>query len=147
MRIMFTVLALVSFSLALMAADSSDTTWKLNVARSKLQCSDIVSQTMKLTATAGSNSHHSVIDKVSKSGEAHHEVFDRPWDGKEHPVPGQAGLTVTDQRIDGSTLKTTFKKDGKVILESTAVVSVDGKVMTRHQVAATCEETLIFEKQ
>jgi hypothetical protein len=64
MRIAFTVLAALSFSLTLMADESFYGTWKLNVAKSKLQCSDIASETMKITATAP-NSYNNVTDLVS----------------------------------------------------------------------------------
>src|ERR1700745_2445404 len=67
MRTAFTVLAVLSLSFALRAADPFDGTWKLNVAKSKLQCSDVASRTMKITSTAP-NSQDIVSDIVSKSG-------------------------------------------------------------------------------
>ena len=147
MRITLTVLAALSSSFMLMADESFYGTWKLNVAKSKIQCSDIASETMTITAT-GPNSYRNVIDSVSKSGKARHqENGDRYLDGKAYPIPGQTGLTQTIQRIDASTHKITTKKDGKVVVEIISTVSPDGKVQTNHRVEGTCDETQVFEKQ
>jgi hypothetical protein len=148
MRIPFTVVATLSFSLTLMAAESFYGTWKLNMAKSKL-CSDtdIASETMKITET-GPNSYRNVTDVVSKSGEVHHqESSNRYLDGKDRQIPGKAGSSQAIVRIDASTHKIINKKDGKVVGEITAVVSPDGKVQTNHRVAGTCDETMVFEKQ
>ena len=85
MRIAFSVLAILSLSVTLMAANPLLGTWKLNVAKSKLQCSDnIVSETMKITE-AGPNSFRSTFDIVLKSGEPDHlQDPVRYLDGKEH---------------------------------------------------------------
>jgi len=147
MRSAFTILAALSFSMALMGAESFYGTWKLNMAKSKLQCSDIASETMKITET-GQNSYNNVTDLVSKSGKARHqEGADRYLDGKERPIPGQAGVTQTIQKIDASTHKITTKKDGKVVVEIISTVSPDGKVQTNHRVEGTCDETMVFERQ
>jgi len=133
--------------MALMGAESFYGTWKLNMAKSKLQCSDIASETMKITET-GQNSYNNVTDLVSKSGKARHqEGADRYLDGKERPIPGQAGVTQTIQKIDASTHKITTKKDGKVVVEIISTVSPDGKVQTNHRVEGTCDETMVFERQ
>jgi hypothetical protein len=147
MRITFTVLATLSLSIPLIAANPLVGTWKLNVAKSKLQCSDIASETMKITET-GSNSFRNTYDVVSKSGaDQHSESPNRIFDGKEYPVPGHAGFSETVQRIDASTFTVTFKKDGKVAGNLTVVVASDGKVHTVHRVAGTCDEMLVFERQ
>lgn len=147
MRITFTSLATLSFSMTLMGAESFYGTWKLNMAKSKLQCSDIASETMKITET-GPNSYHNVIDLVSKSGQARHQDSgNRYLDGKEYPSPTQAGVTQSIQRIDASTHKITAKKDGKVVVETISTVSPDGKVQTNNRVEGTCKETMVFEKQ
>ena len=144
MRIPFTVVATLSFSMTLMAADSFDGTWKLNLAKSKLQCSDIVSQTMKITDSTPSSQRTS-SDIVSKSGVHHQRNRNHVFDGKEHPLTGEKGATEIAQRVDASTTKATFKRDGKVLIEITAVVS--GDVLTNHSVSDGCDETMIFERQ
>ena len=144
MRIPVALLAAMSFSMALIAADSFDGTWKLNVAKSKLQCSDIVSQTMKITESSPSN-QRTISDIVSKSGTHHQRKRNHIFDGKEYPLEGEKGVTETAQRVDASTTKATFKRDGKVLTETTAVVS--GDVLTNHSVSDRCEETMVFERQ
>jgi hypothetical protein len=145
MRKALIVLAALSFSTAL-AADSFYGTWKLNVAKSNLQCSDIISQTMKIIET-GPDSFRNISDVILKSGKAHHiESANRFLDGKEHK-DGQAGVTATAQRVDASALRIVFKRDRKVSQEITAVISEDGKVNTYHRVFPGCEETLVFERQ
>jgi hypothetical protein len=147
MRIAYAVVATVSLSIPLTAANPLLGNWKLNAAKSKLQCSDIASETMNITET-GPNSFRNTYDVVSKSGEAHHlEGPNRILDGKERPVPGQAGFSETVQRVDASTLTVTFKKDGKMAGELTVVVASDGKVHTVHRVTGTCDETMVFERQ
>ena len=146
MRITLTVLAVLSFGTTLMADESFYGTWKLNPAKSKIQCTKVASETLKITGT-GPNSYRNVTDRVSQSGEARHlESGERFMDGKFRPVPGQP-VTQAIIRVDASTHKIITKKDGKVVEELTAVVSEDGKVQTNHQVFGTCEETLVFEKQ
>ena len=147
MRITVAVLAAMSFSMALNAAESFYGTWKLNVDKSKIRCSDIAGETMKITET-GPNSYRNVTDLVSKSGKSRHQdIGDRYLDGKERPVPGQAGVSYAIVRVDASTHKIITKRDGKVVQEITAVVSPDGKLQTNHQVVGACEETLVFERQ
>jgi hypothetical protein len=143
-RIAYAVLATVSLSLTLMAADSFEGTWKLNLAKSKLQCSDTVSQTMKITGSSP-NSQRTMSDIVSKSGAHHQRKRYHIFDGKEHPLEGEKGATEISQRVDASTAKSIFKRDGKVVGETTATVS--GDVLTNHSVFGKCEDTLIFEKQ
>jgi hypothetical protein len=84
-------------------------------------------------------------DIVSKSGAHHQRKRYHIFDGKEHPLEGEKGATETAQRIDASTVKTTFKRDGKVVAEATT--SFSGDVMTNHSVSDGCDETLVFERQ
>jgi hypothetical protein len=147
MRIAYVVVATLSLSMMLKAANPLVGTWKLNVGKSKLECSDLSSETMHVTET-GPNSFRNVYDVVSKSGEARHsESANRTVDGKERPIPGQSGFSESVQRIDASTTKVTIKKNGKVTGELTVVMSPDGNVHTVHRVVGTCDETLVFEKQ
>jgi hypothetical protein len=115
MRITVALIAALSFNMALIAEESFYGTWKLNVTKSKLQCSDVASETMKIVET-GPNSYRNITDVVSKSGEAHHqESGNRHPDGKDYPIPGKAGISQTIVRVDGSTHKIINKKDGKVV--------------------------------
>jgi hypothetical protein len=143
MRIALILLAALSFSTTL-TADSFDGTWKLNLAKSKIQCSDVASRTMTITSTAPNN-QSVVSDIVSKSGVRQERRRNHVFDGKEHQVPGEPGVTQTAQRIDASTAKVTYKRNGKVDAEATVVVTAN--TLTDHQVSDRCEETLVFERQ
>jgi len=84
----------------------------------------------------------------------HGSVHEKPYPprqaafhGKEHPVPGQPGMTEIIQRVSSSTHKITTKKDGKVTAEITGTVSADGKVQTIHRKLDGCEETTVYDKQ
>jgi hypothetical protein len=53
------------------------------------------------------------------------------YDGKDYPLTGsQIANTVSLKRIDARTTERTDKKDGKVVMTLTRVVSQDGKTMT-----------------
>lgn len=141
------VLATLSFSMMLIASESFYGTWKLNVAKSSIKCSDVASTTMKITET-GPNTYVNVTDSISKSGQAHHsETGTRYLDGKDHPIPGRPGYTQSMQRVDASTHIITFKKDGKIVSKTTATISADGNVQTNRRTFDSCEEILVFERQ
>jgi hypothetical protein len=148
-----TVVALLSFSMTLVAADSYVGTWKLNVAKSKLTGNsvDLVSETMTVAMT-GPNTFRTTIDAVTKSGQTRHQEINRTLDGKEHPVTGvgvnPAGATEIVEPVDASTRRLTQKRDGKVVSTFTSIVSPDGKTMTtdRHR-ADGSEEINVFERQ
>ena len=61
-----------------------------------------------------------------------HLEFSGDYDGKDIPVTGngRVGDTVALTRLDANTVRLVHKRDGKVILTETAVVSSDGKTMT-----------------
>jgi hypothetical protein len=151
MRTSRIALAMLSFSFALMAADSFVGTWKLNVAKSTLTgtSSDILSQTMTISETG--SDIRTIIDVVSKSGETRHEEHTRTVDGKEHPARGAGfkleGATETVLRVDASTHQITAKRDGKVTGVITSTTSPDGKVMTNHRTGSAGEEILVFDRQ
>lgn len=149
MRITLTVLAVLLFSLTLMAADFTGT-WKLNLEKSKLQDNDLASEIMTISQ-AGPNSYTTIIDTVSKSGDQRHTERNRINDGKEHPASGVGikaeGFTEISQQVNASTRKLTQKRDGKVMGEITSTLSPDGKVMTNHRTNGKVHDVLVFERQ
>jgi hypothetical protein len=151
MRTALTVVAILSLSTVLVAAEPFVGTWKLNVEKSKLTgtTADLESRTMTISQT-GPNTFVSVIDSVSKSGQTRHQEITRIYDGKEHPATGakQQGTTEIARMVNESIRSMTGKRDGKVLGVMTSTVSPDGKVMTnREEQADGSENIYIFEKQ
>jgi hypothetical protein len=150
MRITYAVLATLSLSLTLMAADFTGT-WKLNLEKSKVpQNNDLAGATMTISQ-AGPNSYTTIIDTISKSGDQRHTEYYRIDDGKEHPAKGVGfkaeGVMEISQLVNASTRKITQKRDGKVTGEITSTLSPDGKVMTNHRTFGKVEDVLVFERQ
>lgn len=110
-------------------ADPMVGTWKLNVAKSKTTYKsgtsviEAVGDAVKVTA-----------DLVGADGTAFHWTWTAKYDGKEAPVEGTTpfgpGATASITRVDPHTVKVVGKRDGKVILSQTIVVSADGKTRT-----------------
>ena len=153
MRIALTVVAILSFSMTLEAAEPFVGTWKLNVGKSKLTGNsvNISSETMMISKT-GPKAFRTTIDSVSKSGQTRHFEINRTYDGKEHPATGvgfkQEGATEIDQRVDASTRHIVSKRDGKVRNELTSTVSSDGKTMTNTTRRADGSEDIeVFDRQ
>jgi hypothetical protein len=133
MRIALTVVAILSFSMTLVAAEPFVGTWKLNVEKSKPTGNnvDLASETMTISKT-GPSTFRTAIESVSKSGQTRHQEINRIYDGKEHPVSGvgikQEGATEIDLLVGASTRKMTVKRDGKAPNENISTVSPDGRV-------------------
>jgi hypothetical protein len=153
MRIPLTVVAFVSISTMLIAAEPFVGTSKLNLEKSTLLGNDrnLASETMTIS-NIGPNSFRTTIDSVPKSGQTRHVEINRLYDGKEHPRTGvgfkQEGATEIDQRVDAAKRRVTQKRDGKVVSEFTSTTSPDGKTLTNkvHRPDGS-EEIEIFEKQ
>jgi len=53
------------------------------------------------------------------------------FDGKDYPITGTPAVdTIAAERVDRNTIKDVWKKDGKVVMKETAVVSPDGNSIT-----------------
>ncbi len=148
MRLTLIVLATLSLGLTLAAADFTGT-WKLNMEKSKVQTdNNTASEIMTISQTAP-NAYTTAFDTVTKSGEKHHQEFNRIYDGKEHPLAGvnvkAEGISEICEQINASTRKITRKRDGKVTGMFTSTVAPDGKTMTNEMGAR--KEVLVFDRQ
>ena len=126
-------LTLLSFAGRLLAADAFTGTWKLNVAKSKFAPGTEVKELTVVVAEQGANL------AVTATGTA--------GDGKPIsvrytlPVKGGAvsyaegapasGATGTSKRVNVSTRDSTSSLNGKEVGSTHAVVSADGKTLTR----------------
>jgi hypothetical protein len=105
-------------------------TWKMNAAKSKfIQGPVIKSTTTKIEASGAGLKY--TVDAVSDAGTQHWE-FTTNLDGKDSPITGNSpyGDAVAQTRVDTHTLRSVYKKTGKVTATQTLVLSSDGKTRT-----------------
>ncbi len=57
----------------------------------------------------------STPDGLSMDLPFYHESYEAKFDGKEYPVKGEAGGTVSLRKVNDSTILETRKRDGKTI--------------------------------
>lgn len=151
MRIALTVVATLSCSVMLIAADPFVGTWKLNVEKSKLTGSKVtlVNETMTISKT-GPNTFRVTSDSVSKSRQTLHVDTIRILDGHEH-FPSDfsfqhRGISEIYEEVDPSTRKLIRKRYGKIIGESRLTVSPDADLMTDHRTYPR-DRIQVFERQ
>ena len=123
------IVVLAGASLA-QPSNSSIGTWKLRGAMPDVGAGSPVSVILKYEAVG--TGVKATLDVVGASGVLAHMEFSGRYDGQDNPVTGSAevGDVVALSRVDVNTVRLVHKRDGKVVLTETAVVSSDGKTMT-----------------
>jgi len=119
-------LAVAALSLA---ADPNLGTWKLNEEKSHFAAGATKNRLV---------SYHTVgdmvmvtVDGVDKDGKVTHNEWTGKFDGKDYAVKGDATSdTRAYTKVNGNTLSMAVKKDGKVTVTGTIMVSADGKTRT-----------------
>jgi hypothetical protein len=93
-------------------------------------------------------------DTVRADGTAVHSEYTVVYDGKENPIAGNSlnGDTVAGTRVDANTLTFVYKKNGKVTVTSTNVVSADRKTYTvtskgTNTLGQTVNTVALYDKQ
>jgi hypothetical protein len=134
------------------AADSSNGTWELNLAKSKFDPGPpLKSQTRTYEVTDGAVK--ATLKGIDAEGKERQTTYTGSYDGKDNPLTGNPDAdTISLKRIDDSTVEATLKKDGKVVSTSTRTISKDGKVMTVKTKGTNAKgekvnNTLVFDKQ
>ena len=113
------------------ADDPFSGTWVLNVSKSEIPPPYPVPKSQIARVVADTSQIEFTEEIVNESGERLTIHIKARFDGKDYPVTGTPSAdTVAFQRVDRSTIKGLTKKDGKVIMQETAVVSPDGRTMT-----------------
>ena len=151
MRLLKMLAVVLAMSISLFAAESPFSgTWKLNLAKSKmtppLPKSDIA------VVDADENGLKLSQDIVTDKGESLKISYEAKFDGKDYPVTGDPSSdSVSYQRVNANTLKGKTKKDGKVAIDATIVVSKDGKITTvnytDYSQAKPAKSTAVYDKQ
>jgi hypothetical protein len=151
MRPLKVLVVVLVMSLGLFAAESPFSgTWKLNLAKSKLPPPAPKSET--IVVDADDNGLKLTDDITDDKGQSMKVSYEAKFDGKDYPVTGDpAADSVSFQRVNANTLKSTVKKDGKVSYTDTTVISKDGKVstvdFTDYSQATPAKGSAVYDKQ
>jgi hypothetical protein len=139
-------------NLSAQAADPRIGTWKLNVAKSKYSPGP-PPQSNTLKVEASGQGEKVTTEGVNAAGAPIKTQYTANFDGKDYPLTGSANADMVSlKRIDARTTVRTDKKDGKVVLTLTRVVSQDGKTMTvttkgTNPQGQTVDNFAVWEKQ
>ncbi|MBZ5705100.1 MAG: hypothetical protein LAN63_07075 [Acidobacteriia bacterium] len=126
-------------------------TWKLNEAKSKFAPGAPKNHTVVYEA-AGDNVKVTV-DGTDADGKALHNEWTGKFDGKDYAVTGDpTSDTRAYKKVSDNKLDMTIKKDGKVTMTGTIVVSADGKTRTvttsgTDSKGKTVKNTAVYDKQ
>jgi len=151
MRHLRVLVVVLVMSLGLFAAESPFSgTWKLNLAKSKLPPPAPKSDTV--VVDADDNGLKLTEDATDDKGQPIKSSYEAKFDGKDYPVTGDPTTdSISFQRVNANTLKSTAKKDGKVSSRGTIVVSKDGKVttvdFTDYSQAKPAKGSAVYDKQ
>jgi hypothetical protein len=117
-------------ALAAGAPDSSVGTWTLNLAKSKFSPGPAPkSQTRTYAETAQGTALTVTGAAADGSPISGQSTF--KYDGKDYSFTGSPNYdTLSLKRVNGSTVKSTQKKAGKVVGTTTRTISAHGKVLT-----------------
>ncbi len=123
------VAILMFFGCVLAAGDPFSGTWVLNLSQSKLPPPIPKSQIAHVVVDA--SGIQITEELVIGAGERMTISVKARFDGKDYPISGSPFAdAVAYQRVDRYTIKGVGKKDGKVVMHETVVLSRDGKIMT-----------------
>jgi hypothetical protein len=130
MRKVLLVLAFCGFAASLWAADPFVGTWKMNPTKSTFIGQPVNNYTVIIEAQG--NGLKLIQDRVEADGKVTHIEFTAKYDGKDYPLTGNPDAdTVSYTKPNANTTEYVYKKNGKEVYDGRAVVSKDGKTMTR----------------
>jgi len=141
---------------ALYGADIQLGTWKINLAKSKYNLSNLApkSTTVKSDALEGEVGGVKVtVDIVDYTGKTIHYDYIARYDGKDYPTRGDPNRDATAlKKIDDYTFEQTNKKGGKVTTTSKIVYARDGKSRTMTTVGTNprgqkVNNTIVWDRQ
>jgi hypothetical protein len=105
--------------------------WKLNLAKSKLDPSESGLRSSVRTYAATADGMTASVHSVDASGAPQDTGTSFVYDGKRHPVTGPTGYdAVAVTRVSTYESRTEFFRSGKGVGQLLRVVSKDGKSMT-----------------
>ena len=126
----FVVFAAARSQVTFAQTDPHVGTWVLNVAKSKYTPGPAPKEQTSIYAMAGQGIKVST-KAVGADGKPTTTEFTAMFDGKDHPVTGNADYDATMmKRVDSHTIEFMRTKGGKMAQTATSVVSKDGKTRT-----------------
>ena len=137
------------------AADGADPaigTWTLNVDKSKFHDAT-APKSMTRTYSAGAAGTDMKVTGVAADGTAISQTATLTYDGKDCAITGAAAFdTLSLMKVNGTTVKSELKKDGKIVGHSTRTISGKGKVLTlstalKTAKGGTTHDVAVFDKQ
>lgn len=126
----FGLAAMLAFTTVATAASPVVGTWQLNVAKSKFSPGPAPKADTR-TYTESADGITMTWKSVAADGKEINVKSTFKTDGKDYPVTGSPNFdTLAVKQVDSHTVRSTQKKGGKVIGETTRTVAKDGKELT-----------------
>jgi hypothetical protein len=126
--------------------------WTLNVAKSHFNPAPAMKKfTMNLTK-AGEDRYFVKADWIEADGASGHIEYSSAFDGKPTPATGYAAVdTVKATKINATTWKLVFTKNGKVVERVVETISADGKTIRdtdqgKEENGKSYNDRLVFDK-
>lgn len=126
------ILALVMLLGFVSPADDPFTgTWVLNLSKSNIP-PPFTAAKSQIVHLAINGSDFEIREEVVTDSDEKLTIHAKAkFDGKDYPITGTPAVdTIAAERVDRNTIKDVWKKDGKIIMKETAVVSPDGNSIT-----------------
>jgi hypothetical protein len=146
------VFALGATTVASAADDPAIGTWTLNLDKSKFH-DGTAPKSMTRTYSAGATGTDMKVTGVAADGTAISQTVTLTYDGKDCAVTGGSVYdTLSLTKINGSTVKSVLKKDGKIVGHTTRSISGKGKVLTlstalKTPKGGTTHDVAVFDRQ
>jgi hypothetical protein len=127
-------------------------TWTLNLAKSNFTPGP-APKSMTRTYTQTAQGISLSVTGVAADGSAISMRTTFNYDGKDYPYTGSPNYdSLSLKRVNGSTVKSVLKKDGKVVGSTTRTVSAHGKVLTLSTKSTDVkgvahDEVAVYDKQ
>ena len=112
------------------AADQQSGTWKMNPAKSKYSPGP-APKSVTVKVDSDENNIKITADGTNADGSPTHVEYSAKFDGKDYPITGVPNAdTISVKRINATTIQSTSKKAGQVVMTVTSTVSKDGRTRT-----------------
>jgi hypothetical protein len=127
-------------------------TWELNVAKSKYTPGPAPKSETRTYVVAGREIKVS-SKGVDGAGKPTAQSWNLNYDGKDRPQTGSSDAdTLSVKRVNAHAVEFTQKRDGKVVITGTRMISPDGKVMTitskgTNRGGQTVDNVEVYEKR
>jgi hypothetical protein len=134
------------------AADPVLGTWTLNADKSKYH-DGTAPKSMTRTYTAGATGTEMKVTGVAADGTAISQTATLTYDGKDCAITGAPAYdTLSLTKINGTTVRSELKKDGKSVGQTTRTISGKGKLLTlstalKTAKGGTTHDVAVFDKQ